>query len=100
MDFIRRSLALGCAFGIAGCAQSGLGGSQSLAGGLSALPSLQHTGSPPGRVHRKNSTDPEIYVFQALPDAETPSTGLVNIGNTLYGTTTSGGAERGAPSRS
>jgi len=80
MARIHRCLALSCALGVAGCAQGGLGPSQS-----AALPQGAHRGSSSG--------GPEIYVFQGTPDAGSPRVGLVNVGNTLYGTTSGGGAD-------
>lgn len=94
MEFIRKSLAFGCALGIAGCAQSGFGGSSGALGqgGSSMLPALGRTGAVE-RAHRNSgSGHPEIYVFQGQPDAYAPLTGVTHIGNTLYGTTTQGGA--------
>lgn len=90
-----RSVALGCAVAVTGCAQSGFGGSTGALspGGLSILPNGARAGSPTQSMHRPSgSGGPQIYVFQGTPDAEEPLVGLVNIGNTLYGTTINGGA--------
>jgi uncharacterized repeat protein (TIGR03803 family) len=92
MNFTRISLALGCALNLAGCAQSGFGGSpNALAPGASVLPGAAHATLPLGK-HRRSSGAPEIYVFAGYPDASAPLTGLANLGNTLYGTTYEGGA--------
>lgn len=93
MSSIPKTLALGCAFSIAGCAQSGFGSSPGALGpgGISTLPAATHAVSPLGK-HRRTSSGPEIYDFQGAPDAEAPLTGLVNIGDTLYGTTQNGGS--------
>src|SRR5579862_7370683 len=92
MNFTRISLALGCALNLAGCAQSGFGGSpNALAPGASVLPGTAHATLPLGK-HRRSSGAPEIYVFAGYPDASAPLTGLANLGNTLYGTTYEGGA--------
>lgn len=91
MELIRKSFIFGCAFAIAGCAQSGLGGSQP--GGQSALPSAGRGASSSNTIRRgTTSSGPEIYVFQNLPDANAPMTGLVSAGGVLYGTTYQGGA--------
>jgi uncharacterized repeat protein (TIGR03803 family) len=81
MEPRRKTLLLGCALAIAGCAQNGLNLTPAPAGNNAASVS-QRTGSG----------GPEIYVFQGPPDAATPLVGLVGVGNTLYGTTTQGGA--------
>jgi uncharacterized repeat protein (TIGR03803 family) len=79
MARIYKCLAFTCALGVAGCAQ-GISPSQS--------------GTLPQGVHRASSSGgPEIYVFQGTPDAAYPRVGVVNVGNTLYGTTSSGGAD-------
>lgn len=83
MELIRRFFALGCALSIAGCAQSGFGGSSGALGpgSQSVLPNAA-----------RSTAGPEIYVFQGSPDAYSPQSGVVNIGSTLYGTTSAGGA--------
>lgn len=91
MNFTLRSIALGFAFGIAGCAQGAFVTPGN--GGASLLPNVARVASPLGRMQRQTgSSGPQIYVFQALPDAQTPEVGIVNIGKTLYGTTYYGGA--------
>lgn len=92
MEFVRKSFLVGCTFAIAGCAQGGLSGSQSSLGaaGLSALPSLAR-GEAPSKRRGTGSDGPQIYVFQGTPDATNPMTGLVAVGNTMYGTTYNGG---------
>lgn len=94
MNLIQKSLALGCALGFAGCAQSGLGGSPGTVDpSLSVLPNAGGAGSRDGRMHPLSSSGgPQIYVFQGSPDASTPEVGVVSVGNTLYGTTYNGGA--------
>ncbi|MBV9719295.1 MAG: hypothetical protein JOZ77_08245 [Candidatus Eremiobacteraeota bacterium] len=85
--------ALGCAFGIAGCAQTGFAPpSASGPAGLSMLPSRLHSSLLGSRRGRSSSSDPAIYEFQGTPDAANPEVGIVNIGTTLYGTTYNGGA--------
>lgn len=93
MEFARKWLALGCALGVAGCAQGGLGSSSGPGGASVLLPDGARIGATMGRMHRQSGPGvPQIYIFQGTPDAESPTTGLVNIGSTLYGTSTSGGA--------
>ncbi|MBV9080788.1 MAG: hypothetical protein JO102_06685 [Elusimicrobia bacterium] len=94
MELLRKPLLLGCCLAVAGCAQGNLSGPGALSpGGLSALPSAPRAGMPTSRMKRlSGSNGPQIYVFQGQPDAGTPQVGLVNIGNTLYGTTAAAGA--------
>ncbi len=92
MTSIPKLLALGCALGIAGCAQSGLGGAGALGPGASALPGLARTGLPQGHGKRGSAVSPAIYLFGGQPDAGHPRVGLANVGSMLYGTTFSGGA--------
>jgi uncharacterized repeat protein (TIGR03803 family) len=92
---VPKALALGCALGVAGCAQSGFGGGPGALppSGLSTLQNPAGAGAPMGRNHRRTgSQGPQIYVFQGTPDAEVPEVGVVNVGSTLYGTTFEGGA--------
>lgn len=93
MELLRKSLIVGCALAVAGCAQGGLGGSPGALGpaGLSPLPNMR-AGAMPARLHRASQSDPEIYVFKGTPDAANPQTGLTAVGNVMYGTTYTGGA--------
>jgi len=40
----------------------------------------------------KEGKEAVVYAFQNAPDANAPSAGLINVGGTLYGTSTAGGA--------
>jgi uncharacterized repeat protein (TIGR03803 family) len=96
MTSICKSLALGCAFAVAGCAQSSLGGSPGAFGpsGLSALPATSSAGRAPAfavRGRHDTSTSPLLYDFTGDPDGGSPYAGLANVGGTLYGTTYQGG---------
>jgi hypothetical protein len=73
MEPRRKTLLLGCALAIAGCAQSGLNLTPGGAG--VSLPSSAARGDVPlrqGRGRYPGSGGPEIYVFQGQPDAATP----------------------------
>lgn len=48
---------------------------------------------PKGVTRMTSGGNPAIYLFTGEPDACCPTVGLVNIGNTLYGTTYSGGTD-------
>lgn len=82
MELMRKSLALGCALTIAGCAQ----GSP-----VPVVPGTARSASLVGLHRHSGSNGPQIYVFQGQPDAAAPQVGLVKVGATLYGTSYNGG---------
>jgi uncharacterized repeat protein (TIGR03803 family) len=87
----RTALFLGCA-GLAGCAQGAPTAGAPGAVGFSALPSLRDAGASHQIKHLTSSSDPTLYVFQGDPDGAAPEAGVINVGDTLYGTTSYGGA--------
>ena len=95
MESLRKLLVLGCCLAVAGCAAQGTGILPG-APGPSGLPTLRQPDRSPlvlGNAKRKTGGNPAIYLFTGEPDACCPTVGLVNIGNTLYGTTYSGGTD-------
>lgn len=60
MTSMHKSIALGCALGIAGCAQNGAGTLPGApgAGGLSLLPNAPRAGTPSGRLHSRSGGNP------------------------------------------
>ncbi len=95
MESLRKLLVLGCCLAVAGCAAQGTGMLPG-APGPSGLPTLRQPDRSPlvlGNAKRKSSGNPAIYLFKGEPDACCPTVGLVNIGNTLYGTSYQGGTD-------
>jgi uncharacterized repeat protein (TIGR03803 family) len=62
-------------------------------GGNSGLPSSRSASLAPPLAARKASVSEKVvYSFQGVPDGAAPNYGVINIGNTMYGTTDYGGA--------
>jgi uncharacterized repeat protein (TIGR03803 family) len=86
------ALVVSCA-GLVACA----GGANAAPGpgalGLSAMPSLRDGGAAAhGVTQQTTSVDPTLYLFEGDPNGQGPTAGVVNIGDTLYGTTSYGGS--------
>ncbi|MGB8908213.1 MAG: choice-of-anchor tandem repeat GloVer-containing protein [Candidatus Cybelea sp.] len=66
---------------------AGCGVSQPLISALGALPQSA------GLITRTNRTHYKVlYSFSAAPDGNNPDASLIDVGGTLYGTTSSGGS--------
>jgi hypothetical protein len=79
----------GSALGLCAAAAllTGCGGSQSPIGAPGAMPQT------PALAARSNSSSYKVlYSFGPAPDGNAPNASLVDVGGTLYGTTTGGGS--------
>jgi uncharacterized repeat protein (TIGR03803 family) len=90
MKFMRTLLSLSCCAGIAGCA-AGTGALPGSAGSGSFSSLAKHGQAPFGARRESGSGNTPFYIFQGQPDGAKPWAGLIDVGGTLYGTTSQGG---------